>query len=78
MGITKNIYGYSNETLLFEFNDRVTVFDGKKKSEYHEKGEITCKLAEYWFKILERNDIPKNYIECPTSTTMIVKRLDII
>ncbi len=77
-GKAKDIYENSRETLLFEFTDRVTAFDGKKKSEYQEKGEITCKIAEYWFKILESNGIPTHYIECPTSTSMIVKRLDII
>ena len=77
-GKAKDIYENSSETLVFEFTDRVTAFDGKKKSEYSEKGEITCKIAEYWFKILEKNGIPTHYIECPTSTSMIVKRLDIV
>ncbi|MDW7732576.1 MAG: phosphoribosylaminoimidazolesuccinocarboxamide synthase [Methanolobus sp.] len=77
-GKAKDIYENSSGTLLFEFTDRVTAFDGKKKSEYHEKGEITCKVAEYWFKILEKNGIPTHYIECPTSTSMIVKRLNIV
>ncbi|WP_406657101.1 phosphoribosylaminoimidazolesuccinocarboxamide synthase [Methanolobus sp. ZRKC2] len=77
-GKAKDIYENSNGTLIFEFTDRVTAFDGKKKSECNEKGEITCKVAEYWFKILEKNGIPTHYIECPTSTSMIVKRLDIV
>ncbi|ATU08779.1 phosphoribosylaminoimidazolesuccinocarboxamide synthase [Methanohalophilus portucalensis] len=77
-GKAKDIYENSSETLLFEFTDRVTAFDGKKKSDYNEKGEITCKIAEYWFNIMENNNIPTHYIECPTSTSMIVKRLDII
>jgi phosphoribosylaminoimidazole-succinocarboxamide synthase len=77
-GKAKDVYECSIDTLLFEFTDRVTAFDGKKKSEYQEKGEITCKLAEYWFKVLDHNGIPTHYIECPTSTSMIVKRLDII
>ncbi|TGC09381.1 phosphoribosylaminoimidazolesuccinocarboxamide synthase [Methanolobus halotolerans] len=77
-GKAKDIYENSNDTLIFEFTDRVTAFDGKKKSEYNEKGEITCKIAEYWFKILEKNGIPTHYIECPTPTSMLVKRLDIV
>jgi len=77
-GKAKDVYEKSIDTLLFEFTDRVTAFDGKKKSECHEKGEITCKVAEYWFKILENSGIPTHYIECPTSTSMIVKRLDIV
>lgn len=77
-GKAKDIYENSKETLLFEFTDRVTAFDGKKKSEYNEKGQITCKIAEYWFKILESNGISTHYIECPTSTSMIVKSLKII
>ncbi len=77
-GKAKDIYENSSETLVFEFTDRVTAFDGKKKSEYGEKGEITCKIAEYWFKIMEENGIPTHYIECPTPTSMLVKRLDIV
>lgn len=77
-GKAKDIYENSKETLLFDFTDRITAFDGKKKAEYIEKGEITCKLAEHWFRILEKEGIPTHYIECPTSTTMIVKRLEIV
>ncbi len=77
-GKAKDIYENSSETLLFEFTNRVTAFDGKKKSDYTEKGEITCKIAEHWFKIMENNCIPTHFIECPTSTSMVVKRLDIV
>ncbi len=77
-GKAKDIYENSNDTLIFEFTDRVTAFDGKKKSEYHDKGKITCEIAEYWFKVLENNGIPTHYIECPTPTSMIVKKLDIV
>ncbi len=77
-GKAKDIYETSDGNLLFEFTDRVTAFDGKKKAEYQEKGEITCRLAEYWFKILEAEGIPTHYIDCPTPTSMRVRRLDII
>ncbi len=77
-GKAKDIYETSDGNLLFEFTDRVTAFDGKKKAEYQEKGEITCRLAEYWFRILEEAGIPTHYIDCPTPTSMLVRRLDII
>jgi len=77
-GKAKDIYETSNGNLLFEFTDRVTAFDGKKKAEYQEKGEITCRLAEYWFSILEAEGIPTHYINCPTPTSMLVRYLDII
>jgi len=77
-GKAKDIYEASNDKLLFEFTDRVTAFDGKKKAEYQEKGEITCRMAEYWFKIMEQEGIPTHYISCPTPTSMLVKRLDIV
>ena len=77
-GKAKDIYETSNGNLLFEFTDRVTAFDGKKKAEYQEKGEITCRVAEYWFNILEQEGIPTHYISCPTPTSMHVKRLDIV
>ncbi len=77
-GKAKDIYETADGNLLFEFTDRVTAFDGKKKAEYHEKGEITCWLAEYWFSILEAEGIPTHYIDCPTPTSMLVRRLDIM
>ena len=33
-GKTKDIYETSDNNLIFEFTDRVTAFDGKKKVEY--------------------------------------------
>ena len=44
-GKAKDIYETSDGNLLFEFTDRVTAFDGKKRAEYQEKGEITCLLT---------------------------------
>ena len=77
-GKAKDIYETPDSNLLFEFTDRVTAFDGKKKAEYQQKGEITCQLAEYWFNILEEEGIPTHYISCPTPTSMLVKHLDIV
>ncbi|MDO9518306.1 MAG: phosphoribosylaminoimidazolesuccinocarboxamide synthase [Methanosarcinaceae archaeon] len=77
-GKAKDIYETPDGNLLFEFTDRVTAFDGLKKAEYKEKGEITCRLAEYWFNVLEQEGIPTHYISCPTPTSMLVKRLDIV
>ena len=77
-GKAKDIYETPDGNLLFEFTDRVTAFDGIKKAEYQDKGEITCRVAEYWFNILEQEGIPTHYISCPTPTSMLVKRLDIV
>jgi phosphoribosylaminoimidazole-succinocarboxamide synthase len=77
-GKAKDIYETSDNNLIFEFTDRVTAFDGKKKAEYQQKGEITCRLAEYWFRIMEQEGIPTHYISCPTPSSMLVRRLDII
>ena len=77
-GKAKDIYETSDGNLFFEFTDRVSAFDGKKKAEYLEKGEITCRLAEYWFGILEAEGVHTHYIDCPTPTSMIARRLDII
>jgi len=77
-GKAKDIYETSDNNLIFEFTDRVTAFDGKKKAEYQQKGEITCRLAEYWFRIMEQEGIPTHYISCPTPSSMLVRRLDIV
>lgn len=77
-GKAKDIYETSDNNLIFEFTGRVTAFDGKKKAEYQQKGEITCRLAEYWFRIMEQEGIPTHYISCPTPSSMLVMRLDIV
>lgn len=77
-GKAKDIYETSDNNLIFEFTDRVTAFDGKKKAQFQQKGEITCRLAEYWFRIMEQEGIPTHYISCPTPSSMLVRRLDII
>jgi len=77
-GKAKDIFKKSNGDLIFEFTDRVTAFDGKKKAEYTQKGEITCRVAEYWFRILEEEGIPTHYITCETPTRMLVHHLNII
>ena len=72
-GKAKDIYETSDGNLLFEFADRVTAFGGKKRAEYQETGEITCRLAEHWFKALEAEGILTHYIDCPTPTSMLVR-----
>lgn len=77
-GKAKDIYETSDGNPLFEFTDQVTAFDGKKRAEYQEKGEIMYRMTEHWFRILEEDGIPTHYIDCPTPTSMIVRRPDIL
>jgi phosphoribosylaminoimidazole-succinocarboxamide synthase len=40
-GKAKGIYETPDCNLLFEFTNRVTAFDGKKKAEFQEKVQVT-------------------------------------
>jgi len=74
-GKVKDLYELDEERLLFEFSDRVSAFDVVLPSMIPRKGEILCKFAEYWFKIL---NAPHHMLEVIPPNRMVVKRLNLI
>lgn len=77
-GKAKDLYKTADGKLLLVFTDRVTAFDGLKKARVKSKGEINCRLSEYWFNLLTDEGIPNHFIKCPTPNTMLVQNLKII
>lgn len=74
-GKVKDIYDYGNGKLLFEFSNRVSAFDVILQSEIPRKGEVLCRLGEFFFKIL---DVPNHMIEIIKPNKMVVKKLYLI
>lgn len=74
-GKVKDIYDYGNGKLLFEFSNRVSAFDVILPSEIPRKGEVLCRLGEFFFKTL---NVPNHMIEVIKPNKMVVKKLDLI
>lgn len=74
-GKVKNIYDYGEGKILFEFSNRVSCFDVILPSEIPHKGEVLCRLGEFFFKTL---DFPNHMIEVIKPNKMVVKKLSII
>ena len=74
-GKVKDIYVYDKDHLLFNFSDRVSVYDVILPDKIPDKGEILCKFAEYWFNKL---DFPNHMIKLHDKSRMVVKKLNMI
>ena len=74
-GKVKDVYDYSNGKLLFEFSNRVSAFDVILPSEIPRKGEVLCRIGEFFFKTLT---VPNHMIEVIKPNKMVVKKLDLI
>ncbi|MBI4010213.1 MAG: phosphoribosylaminoimidazolesuccinocarboxamide synthase [Candidatus Aenigmarchaeota archaeon] len=74
-GKVKDLYDYGNEQLLFEFSNRVSAFDVIMPSEIPKKGEVLCRLGEFFFKTL---NVPNHMLEVVRPNRMVVKKLDLI
>jgi phosphoribosylaminoimidazole-succinocarboxamide synthase len=74
-GKVKDIYDIGNGKILFEFSDRISCFDVILKDEIPSKGEILCRMAEFWFKTL---DFPNHMIEIIMPNKMIVSKHDVV
>lgn len=74
-GKVKDIYDLGNNKLLFEFSDRISCFDVILKDKIPSKGEVLCRMGEFWFKTL---DFPNHMIEIQRPNRMIVKKCEVI
>jgi phosphoribosylaminoimidazole-succinocarboxamide synthase len=79
-GKAKRIYAISEreDEYIQEFKDDATAFNGLKKDQIKEKGEINTEISSTIFKFLENNGVPTHYVKTVSSTEMLVKRVNII
>lgn len=65
------------DAVVFEFSDRISVFDKRIPSVVPRKGEVICGLAAFWFKACEAAGVRTHFLEQLTPTELLVKRVDI-
>ncbi len=74
-GKVKDIYDIGNGKLLFEYSDRISCFDVILNDTIPSKGEVLCRMGDFWFKTL---DFPNHMIEIEKPNKMIVKKCEVI
>jgi len=74
-GKVKDLFIYSEDTLLFRFSDRVSAYDVKFKENIPRKGEVLCKFAEFWFNELS---VPNHFVQRHSDIEIIVKKMDML
>jgi len=74
-GKVKDIYDVGNGKIMFEFSDRISCFDVILKDKIPSKGEVLCRMGEFWFKTL---DFPNHLIRIERPNKMIVKKSEVV
>lgn len=74
-GKVKDIYDVGDNKLAFEYSDRISCFDVILKDKISSKGEVLCRMGEFWFKTL---DFSNHMIEVQRPNRMIVKKCEVI
>jgi phosphoribosylaminoimidazole-succinocarboxamide synthase len=74
-GKVKDIYDVDSKKLLFHFTDRVSAFDVPMITPIVGKGEILCKFAEFWFRVL---NVKNHMIRIEGCDKMLVRKLIMI
>lgn len=63
------------DRVRFEFSDRISVFDKWIPNTVPDKGEVICRTAAFWFRRLEAEGIATHFIDQPSPTELIVKKI---
>jgi len=79
-GKVKSVYDLEGEAdkVLIEFHDRVTAGNGAKEDYIKDKGATCCLISALLFEMLAKNGIKSHYIDAPSLTRMLCKKLTIL
>ncbi len=78
-GKAKQIFSTDqDDQVIVHFKDDATAFDGQKKGQIAEKGEINNKISNFFFKLLEEKGIKTHLIEELNERDSLVKKVEII
>ncbi len=79
-GKAKKVYATDDPTLcIFEYKDDATAFNGLKKGSFEGKGIINNQMANFIFRLLEKNTgIKTHLVEELSPRETLVKKVDII
>lgn len=65
------------DAVVFEFSDRISVFDKRIPSVVPRKGEVICGLAAFWFRACAAAGIRTHFIEQLSPTELLVERVEV-
>jgi len=74
-GKVKDVYDMGDDTLLFNFSNRVSAYDVKFHNEIPKKGQVLCKFAQFWF---EQLDVENHFVKSHSDTEIIVKKMQML
>ena len=74
-GKVKDVYDMGDNTLMFNFSNRVSAYDVKFQDEIPKKGEVLCKFAKFWFEEL---DVDNHFVKLHSDTEIIVKKMEML
>lgn len=78
-GKAKTIYKTDDpDTLIVEFRNSLTAFNGEKRGEMEKKGYYNAQISKKLFEMLEAEGIKTHFIEMLSDIDMLVKKVDII
>jgi len=78
-GKAKSVYRTdTKDTLIVEFRDDITAFDGGKKDVLKNKGSYNAGVSAFFFEYLNNNGVKTHFIRMLDSSHMAVHRLDMI
>ncbi len=78
-GKAKKVYSTDDPTLcIFEYKDDATAFNGLKKGSFEGKGIINNQMANFIFRLLEKDGIKTHLVEELNERETLVKKVDII
>jgi phosphoribosylaminoimidazole-succinocarboxamide synthase len=77
-GSVKDVYQVEDGKVLFEFSDRISVFDHIIPNDIPGKGEALCDMACHWFDTVSELGIAHHFLERSGPRSMIVKQVKII
>jgi phosphoribosylaminoimidazole-succinocarboxamide synthase len=76
-GKAKRVTNIGDNSVILEFLDQVTAFQGREKVELERKGIINCEISSILFNILE-GDCVKTHFQSSEGNTMTAMQLDMI
>jgi phosphoribosylaminoimidazole-succinocarboxamide synthase len=78
-GKAKSVYTTDvKDSLIVEFRDDITAFDGGKKDVLENKGNYNAEVSAFFFEYLEKNGVKTHFFSMLDPHHMVVRRLDMI
>ncbi|GAB6154019.1 phosphoribosylaminoimidazolesuccinocarboxamide synthase [Desulfosporosinus burensis] len=78
-GKAKRVYDTNHSDYFWvAYKDDATAFNGEKKGQIVDKGEVNNQLSALFFEEIEKAGIPTHYVRLLSERDMLVRRLDMI